>query len=168
MIKLKGYTLAEVLLVVCLIGVLSMAAPPLLLQTVRFIRLNTAKAEIQRDVRQGLDLMNRYLRQGKASSLVIDSLSGNPPYSRLTFDTVSNDGYRFYQDKKTLFMQTRKNGVWYGPKVISRNLRFLAFTYPRTDDDQIISISITTEKETYQGGTKALQLSIEKVRIMNP
>ena len=31
----------------------------------------------------------------------------------------------------------------------------------------ILSISITFEKATYEGGTKALQMAVEKVRIMN-
>jgi hypothetical protein len=46
-------------------------------------------------------------------------------------------------------------------------LRYIAFTYARTDDPSILSVSITTEKETYESGTKALQMAIEKVRVMN-
>ena len=50
---------------------------------------------------------------------------------------------------------------------ITGNLRYIAFTYPRSDDPTIISVAVTMEKATYEGGTKALELSIEKVRIMN-
>lgn len=166
--KATGYTLAEVLLVVGLIGVLSLVVPPLFLQTIRFVRLHLAKAEIQRDARLSLEMINRSLKQAKASSITIDQASGNSPYSSITFETIEGTGYRFYQDKKNLVMEIRRSGLWSGAKILSKNLRYIAFTYPRTDDTRILSVSITTEKQTYEGGAKALQLSQEKIRIMNP
>ena len=69
----------------------------------------------------------------------------------------------YYQQGNQLFQA--RGGVT--GKMIANNLRYIAFTYPRTDDDTILSISFTFEKATYEGGTKALQMAVEKVRIMN-
>ena len=51
--------------------------------------------------------------------------------------------------------------------ILSHNIGYIAFTYPRTDDTSLISVALTTQSRTYKGGLKALQLSIQKVRIMN-
>ena len=70
--------------------------------------------------------------------------------------------YGVYQEGKHLYYM--KNG---STGTLAENLRFVAFTYPRTDNSGIISVSMTFEEDTFAGHTKALQLSIEKVRVMN-
>ena len=52
-------------------------------------------------------------------------------------------------------------------KKVADDLRYIAFTYPKSDDGYIISISVTFERATYEGATKALQMAVEKVRVMN-
>ncbi len=65
----------------------------------------------------------------------------------------------FYQNGKSLYQ------VAGSTTLISNNVQYIAFTYPRTDDPTIMSVALTMEKATYQGGYKALELSIQKVRI---
>lgn len=156
-----GYTLTEAMLVVAVVGVVFALAPALLIQMTRFFRQNRARVEIQRDARNVLDLINRNLRQAKASTVVVDAAGGQPPYSRIAFTKAQGNALSFYQQGTTLYM------VSGGTKAISANLRYLAFTYPRSDDDGIISVSITMETGTFEAKTKALQLSVEKVRVMN-
>lgn len=160
----KGFTLTEALMAAAILGVIATILPTLFIQVTRFIRLSEARAEIQRDVRQALEQINRNLRESSAATLVIDKVSGQPPCSRIAFTGVDGKTYKFYQSGKTLFMEAQGQGA----KALTKSLRYIAFTYPRTDDNRILSVSITTEKATYAGATKALQLSIEKVRIMNP
>jgi prepilin-type N-terminal cleavage/methylation domain-containing protein len=157
----SGFTLMESLMVAAIIGVVVLIGPKVMVNLVRFYNLHTAKIEIQRDARVALDLINRLLRQGKSYTVVIDQATNQPPYSRISFETVSGEDVTFYQKGTELFIVNPSTVA------ISKNLRYIAFTYPRSDDPTIVSVAITMEKATYQGGKKALELSIEKVRVMN-
>jgi Tfp pilus assembly protein FimT len=164
MVKRKhtaGYSLMEELMVIAIIGIIAMVGPNLMTQVVRFYQLHEAKVEIQRDARVCLNLINRFLRQAKSSSVVVDQAANQPPYSRITFTTVEGQTMSFYQSGLTLYQ------VAQATTVISNNLHYIAFTYPRSDDPTIISVAVTMEKATYEGGFKALELSIQKVRIMD-
>ncbi len=161
-VRARGWTLTELLMTVAVVGILASVAAPILVQFQRFYRLTDAKTRIQRDVRQSLDQINRFLRQAYASTIVIDQAGGQPPYSRITFTMVDGKSVQYFQEGTTLY------GVVSGVTTkMSENLRYIAFTFPRSDDSTIISVSMTMERSTYNLQTKALQLSIEKVRVMN-
>ncbi|MCX5784423.1 MAG: type II secretion system protein [Elusimicrobia bacterium] len=166
-IKLKkGYTLIEVMLTVAIIGIVGGMAFPIMRQMTNFWRQTTARNDIQRDVRVALDTINRFARQAQGDTVIIDNASGQPPASRLQFSVINQSGQTvtmlFYQKGNRLYMSNNGN-----ISVLSYNLSYIAFTYPRTDDTTLISVAITTQSPTYMGGKKALQLSIQKVRIMN-
>ncbi|MBU2574795.1 MAG: prepilin-type N-terminal cleavage/methylation domain-containing protein [Elusimicrobia bacterium] len=162
-----GYTLMELMIVVAIMGIVIISAPKMFTGAYRFISLATARAEIQKNSRGALANMNRDLRQAQASTIVVDCLAGQPPHSRITFTkytaTGATQSVSYYQKGKQLFMS--QSGA--AGKLAFDNLRYIAFAYPQTDDTNILSISVTFEKATYEGGTKALQLAVEKVRIMN-
>ncbi|MDD5687179.1 MAG: hypothetical protein PHE88_05025 [Elusimicrobia bacterium] len=147
------------------ISILAMALGSLFLKWIQFWQLSSAKGEIQRDARTCISAMNKNLRQADASSVVIDrypayNQGSNPPFSRITF-TNDNQQYRYYQDGRDFYE------VINSTRVLARSLRSVQFTYPQTSEDSIVNISITFEKKTYSAHTKALQLSVAKVRIMN-
>ncbi|MBI4669032.1 MAG: hypothetical protein HY747_07575 [Elusimicrobia bacterium] len=53
-------------------------------------------------------------------------------------------------------------------KLLSKNLRYLAFTFPKSDDLGILSVAMTLEKVIYlKDSTMALHMASEKIRIMN-
>ena len=162
-----GYTLVELMIVVAILGIIVTAAPRLLNGIYRFTRMATARLEIQKNARAALPNINRGLRQGQASTVVIDQLSGMPPHSRITYDRYTPDGtidrISYYQSGKALYLSA--DGA--PGKKIADDLRYIAFTYPQSDNSYILSISITFERATYEGGAKALQMAVEKVRIMN-
>lgn len=162
-----GYSLTELMMVVAIIGAVAMIGPAALIQMNRFFRQNNARIAIQREARDALDLINRNLRQAQASTVVVDQLSGEFPYSRISFTRMTPSGgtssMSFYQQGAKLMMTQDAIGA----RPIASNLRYLAFSYPRTDDAKLISVSLTTEAGTYQAQTKALHLSVEKVRLMN-
>jgi hypothetical protein len=51
--------------------------------------------------------------------------------------------------------------------VLSRNLVYIAFTFPQTDNPTIVSTAISMGKNIQLGRRKVLELSIQKVRVMN-
>jgi hypothetical protein len=128
--------------------------------------MNRARYEIQRDSKNAINIINRNLRQAKSSSITITQQTGQPPYSRINFNKyVTSTTVRpmsFYQQGTELFAVDGGS-----TRTLTENLRYIAFTYPRTDDDDVVSVSLTLEKATFQGRSKALQLAVEKVRIMN-
>lgn len=159
-----GFTLAEMMVTVAILGIVFALAPKVMIDTYKFFRLTIARSEIQRDARSALDLINRRMRQAKASTIVVDRLStSQPPYSRVSFTTISGSTLSFYQDGKTLYMNDGLGGA----NRLAENLRYLAFIYGQTDNSYIMSVSVTFEKETYAGKAKALQTAVEKVRVMN-
>ncbi|HBU68781.1 MAG TPA: hypothetical protein DEE98_00175 [Elusimicrobia bacterium] len=165
----RGVTLVELLISVAILGILSSVIGTFMINGLKFSRLATAKGEIQRDARVCIDLMNRTLRQGQADTVTITRYnSSHPPCSMVEFTHINGKAYRFYQINDKFFMARKDEGssVWHENKVAD-NLRNLIFTYPRLDDNSILSVSLCFEKATYEGAAKTLQLSVEKVRIMN-
>lgn len=117
-------------------------------------------------MRASLDSINRFTRQAQSATVVIDNAAGQPPTSRIQYQMVNSTGatvsMSFYQSGKKLYMNNNGN-----VSMLSDNLAFIAFTYPRSDDITIISVAMTMQSPTFRGGKKALQLSIQKVRVMN-
>lgn len=160
--RARGYTLTETMLTLAIVGMISTVAAPLFVQMTNFWRQTIARNSIQRDVRSSLDTIDRFTRQAESGRVAIDRLTGQPPCSRLSFFDIQGRSVSFYQQGSKLFMRVGSNVT-----MLSSNIAYIAFSYPRTDDVSIISVAITTQSPTYLGGTKALQLSIQQVRIMN-
>ncbi|OGR89575.1 MAG: hypothetical protein A3A86_08630 [Elusimicrobia bacterium RIFCSPLOWO2_01_FULL_60_11] len=163
----KGMTLVEIMVTLTIMLLVVGIGPSVMTNMSRFWRLTSARANVQKNARISLDIINRNLREATASSVIISQRSGQPPYSWITFSIDKGEGdalgdYGVYQEGKHLYYM--KNG---STGTLAENLRFVAFTYPRTDNSGIISVSMTFEEDTFAGHTKALQLSIEKVRVMN-
>jgi prepilin-type N-terminal cleavage/methylation domain-containing protein len=156
-----GFTFVEMMIVVAILGIIAVTAPTLMKHLIRFYQLHNAKIEIQRDARASLDNINRFLRQAKSYTVSIGQVSGQPPFSQISFQTVDGQNMSFYQNGSTLYQVAQSTTP------VTKNLRYIAFTFPRSDDPTIISVALTMEKATYQGAYKALELSIEKVRVMN-
>lgn len=158
----RGYSLVELLMVVAIIGAIAMVGPRLMIQLQNFYLLTTARAEIQRDARATIDVINRFLRQAKWATIIIDTPSGEGPYSRIRFTMIDGRSVQFYQDGQKLYQVLDTTTT-----VITRNLVYLAFTFPRSDYPRLVSVSITMGKNTYKGQRKELELTVQKIRIMN-
>ncbi len=165
----RGVTLTELLVGLAILGIISAVTGTLMTGGIKFFRLTTAKGEIQRDVRQSIDLINRNLRQGLADTVTITRFNTTqPPCSMIVFTHINGNDMRFYQLNDKIYSGTTPAGTTnWNDSLVAGNLRGLLFAYPCTSDDTILSVSICFEKSTYQGSSKTLQLSVEKIRIMN-
>jgi len=150
------------MIVVSILGILVMIAPNLYKQIRRFFFLSNARVELQREARSNMELITRRLRQARSTTLVMDQASGQPYYSRIAFTDIDSKTDIYYQSGKSLVMSV--NG---STRTLTSNLRYLSFALPRSDDMTIVSVSLTLEKATYEGQTKALHVASEKVRLMN-
>lgn len=157
-----GYSLTEMLMVVAIIGILASVGARLLLQINRYFIMTNSRAELQREARAAMYVMNRNLRQGSIGSITIDRAASQPFYSRLTFTKITGDRMIFSQNGTNL-VQT----VGTKTRILTKNVKYLAFTFPRSDDLSVISVALTLEKRIYEGRTKALHMASEKVRVMN-
>jgi prepilin-type N-terminal cleavage/methylation domain-containing protein len=158
-----GYSLIEIMLVVAILGIISTVGANLLLQTNRYFIFTRTRLDLQREARSAMYVMTRELRQAQSQSIVMDRLSVSQPfYSRITFTKIQGNTLTFQQSGNQLQML---DGV--KKTVLTKNLRYLAFTFPRSDDLTILSVSVTLEEAIYQGQKKALHMASEKVQVMN-
>lgn len=158
-----GYTLTEAMLVVAIVGTLASMGGNLLLQVNRYFILTRTRQALQQEARAIMYVVNRNLRQARSSTIMIDRLSASQPfYSRIRFTKQQGTTMTFHQNGTDL-IQTVGNQT----KILSQNLRYLAFTLPRSDDLTIVSVSLTLEQQIYEAKTKALHMASEKVRVMN-
>ena len=158
----RGYTLLEAMLVVAILGIVSSMGASLFMKMYQFFNQSDARTDVQRELRVVLDNMDRNIRTASAQTINITSAASQPPYSRLVFNTVDGDTVTYSQSGHTL-TQTVGNGN----TVLTKNLQYIAFSYPQTDINTVVSISITLQKATFSGRTTALQMAISKVRVMN-
>jgi len=159
----RGVTLMEMMIVVGIVSTLFMVAAPILNQANKQFILTRTKVELQQEARGTMYVVTRSLRQAQGDSITISRANANQPfYSKITFTTEQGRTLVFQQEGKILYQVISGN-----KRVLSRNLNYLAFTFPRTDDMGIISVSITLKKDIYEGRSKALHMASEKVRVMN-
>lgn len=158
-----GYTLVEAMMVVAILGVVAVIGPRLLTGMTQFFNQSLARTDIQRDIRVALDTMNRTIRQASAATVTVSQDSGQPPYSKVSFTTVDGKSVTYKQSGRKLIQV-----VGSGQTALVNNIEYLAFTYPQTDENTVVSISVTLQKKTFSGRSTALQMAITKVRVMNP
>ncbi len=156
-----GFTVVELMINVVTIGIIAGALSALFFKWIQLWYLSSAKAEIQRDGRTCVSAVDKHLRQASASSVVIDRYDSNqPPYSRISF-TKDSQPFIYYQNGQEFYE------VINSTRTLAKSVRIVQFIYPDTSDNSIVAMSIAFEKKTYSSQTKALQLSVAKVRIMN-
>ena len=150
-------------MVVAILGIVSAMGTGLFLRMYQFYNQSDARTDVQRELRVILDGINRHVRQASAATIYITENANQPPYSKITFVTVDGSTVTYSQSGKSLIQSV--NG---GQLVMTKNLQYIAFSYPQTDINGVLSISVTLQKSTYSGQSTALQMAISKVRVMNP
>lgn len=162
----RGFTLTEMLLVVSIIGIVASLGSILLVQFQNFYFSANAHNTVQRDARQSLDAINRMLRQAVGSSIVIYTprISGNyqGAFSGISFNTVEGSQVSFYQNGNQLIEKVGNN-----VSVLSRNLAYLAFSFPNTSQPTIVNVALSMSQNVQLGRKQVFELSNQSVGIMN-
>lgn len=158
----RGYSLVELMMVVAIVGAVSMIGPRLMLQLQNFYLLTTARGDIQRDARASIEIVNRFLRQARYRTIIIDSVAGQGPYSRIRFTHIDGRNFQYRQEGNALIQ-----GVDGVESTLTRNLVYIAFTFPRSDYPRLVSVSMTMGKKTYLENIQELELTVQKIRVMN-
>lgn len=163
MVKRFGFTLTELMAVVVISSIIIFTGVPLVRAINENIMMSKTRLTLQQDARNIMSILNRFLREAKASSIVISRYNNQQPFcSYIKFTTIDLKTYEFYQNDKKLILQESNM-----TRVLSNNLRYLAFTFPDSSNMNIVSVSITFEKDLFGGRKKAIHVASEKVRIMN-
>ncbi|MCX5787900.1 MAG: prepilin-type N-terminal cleavage/methylation domain-containing protein [Elusimicrobia bacterium] len=157
-----GYSLTEVMMVVAIIGIVAAVGPALLIQANRLFVMSRVRIDLQGEARSVMYVLTRELRQAQNASIVIDQASGQPYYSRISFTKQQGTAMVFYQSGNKLIAKTGAK-----TQTLTTHLGYMAFTYPRSDDMDILSVSMTVQELIYGGKIKALHMASERVRIMD-
>ena len=160
--RAPGYSFVEMMMAVAIVGAIAMVGPRLMIQLQNFYLLTTARGEIQRDARASIEVINRFLRQARYRTIIIDSATGQAPYSRIRFQLIDDRNFQYRQEGNKLIQSV--DGV---ETVLTRNLVYIAFTFPRSDYPRLVSVSMTMGKKTYLEQVKELELTVQKIRVMN-
>lgn len=162
-----GFTLIEAVMSAAVLGMVFLVGSTLFLQLTRFNQQARARSEIQRDARVDLALIEREIAQARGRTIVIDRLDADqPPYSRMSFSGFDGRSVAFYQKGRGLFRKVvSPSGT--DTTLLATGLRQALFTYPRSDDTDLIAVGLTFERNSYEGRKKTLLLSVSKVRVQN-
>jgi prepilin-type N-terminal cleavage/methylation domain-containing protein len=159
----SGVTLMELMITISIVSAVFAISAPILMQANRQFIMNRSRVELQQEARAVMYVVTRNLRQAQAASITINRASASQPfYSKISFTKQQGSILVFQQEGQYLYQVI--NGV---RRPLSKNLKYLAFTFPRSDDMGIISVSLTLEKQIFEGRKKALHMASEKVRVMN-
>jgi prepilin-type N-terminal cleavage/methylation domain-containing protein len=159
----RGVTLMELMITVGIIGAVFGIAAPILTQANRQFILNRTRVQLQQEARSVMYILTRNLRQAQSSTITISRANTSQPfYSRISFTKEQGNTLIFQQEGVYLYQVI--GGV---RRPLTQNLKYLAFTFPRSDDMGIISVSLTLEKKIFEGRSKALHMASEKVQVMN-
>ncbi len=167
--KQKGFTLTEVMIATAVIGVLAMVGTSLVAQVYKAWRLSEARVLAQQNARTILNLVERRLRQASADTVVIDRHNvSDPPYSKITFTSQNGDTYEFRQNSDLAEMQrTLAGGGGTQSRQLSKNVRYLSFSYASSTNDRLVNVAICMEVPTYAGETKDFYMTLQKIQIQN-
>lgn len=145
-----------------ILGMIALVGAAVLMQIRRFYLQNSDQLSLQTQSRVAMNLMTRNLRQARASTVIIDSLSGEAPYSRIAFTKQSGDAQAYYVAKGVLYSSSTTDLV----RVMTQDVTFAAFGYPRTDDDAYLSVAFAVKKAMASHKEK-IYMWTEKVRVQN-
>jgi prepilin-type N-terminal cleavage/methylation domain-containing protein len=158
----RGYTLIELILVITIIGILFMLGPTLYTQSMKFFIMGNAKLSLQREARAAMYIMTREIRQAQSNTIVITQAPGQPYYSQISYTTQQGVAETISQNGTQLVL-TEGNTT----SILTKDLSYLAFSFPESDDMTILSVAMTLQVEIYGGATKALHMASEQIQVMN-
>lgn len=175
--RAPGYTLVEAMLVVAIIGILASIGSSLLIHIQKFFILSRARIELQSQARSAMYVITRELHEAQSNTIVVDRSGPTQPFfSRITFTKIADSNGHQYQ---IVFDQVNGDELWISKQCVvgcvgnaqtqrlSKDVAYLAFTFPNSADPTLVSVSFTLQRLIYQGQLKALHMASQQVQVMN-
>ena len=124
----KGFTLIEMMLVVGILGIIGVGITRLFSSTFKGWFLNMGQLSSQRQMRVARDIIIKFTRQAKASSVILDRYNTTQPYlSMLTFVDAAGNSRAFFQKNNAFHA-----GSWSlvsGVRTVAANTQILIPNY---------------------------------------
>jgi prepilin-type N-terminal cleavage/methylation domain-containing protein len=145
----NGFTLIELLVVSALIATFLIALPPLVKSTIGFLTGSIRQTVSLREGRDALEQITLGIHSAKNGTLSIDSLATQPPFSRITFQTVQLTTTTYWQENNILWMDTGS-----GPRKLTTSLDRFLVNFPDQSSTKKLDVYLSTEYSLISGGKK--------------
>jgi prepilin-type N-terminal cleavage/methylation domain-containing protein len=170
----SGHTLFELLVSMAILGILFALGAAFLIYISRFMAINRARLELQRDARASMSSMEFTVHTASATTVEISNVGANPIFSQVIFQRVKRDGslgwVTYFQDGQRLrlrFSAAKPTAPFVPAVTFSPNLESLIFAAPDSSDPKTLTLSMSFQKRTYGDNKKTFQLTAHKIRMMN-
>lgn len=165
----RGFTLIELMIAIALLGIGLAFITNMFLNGWRLWKRSYDELLLQRDTRDTMALMTRALREGKPGSIAIDSIGGNPLYSRIVFQDGRGQSWLFRQNGSVAeYVLTTAQGVS-STNFLMRNVTVLNFTFPNYRDFTLVDVSLVASKKPYSDARQPILIElVERVMLRNP
>jgi len=163
-----GFTIVELLIALAIMSV-GIGIVALQFRTMWDLwKKNWTELLLQRGARMTLEQMAQGLRQAKPGTVTIDSLAGEPNYSRVAFTHVKEQAWQFYkQGDRVYVVRPRLGTTIFQTDSLTERVEALQFTYPSFQDTALLDIGITLSQTAYRDHIVRLQLT-QRVEMRNP
>lgn len=158
----NGITLIELLVVSALIAAFLVILPQLVKSTIGFLTGNIQQTVALREGRDALEQITLGIHSAKNGTLSIDSLAAQPPFSRLTFQTVQLTTTTYWQENNILWMDTGS-----GPTKLTTSLGRFLVNFPDPSNTKMLDVYLSTEYPLISGGKKKHNFLNEGVELYN-
>ena len=157
----------EMVLTVAIVSILAGLGADIMMKTNQYFLLTRTRLDLQRQARSIMYVMSREIRQAQNATIVLTQQASQPPCSTITFTTGSGKVVTYEQIGNQLIQYVTPSGKPTQKMVLTKNLEYLAFSFPRSDDLTIISLSLTLQEIISQGREKSLHTASQQIQVMN-
>jgi prepilin-type N-terminal cleavage/methylation domain-containing protein len=165
----RGFTLIELMIAVALLGVGLGFITNMFLGGWRLWKRSYDELMMQRNTRDSIAFITRNLREASPGSVVISTPAGGNMYSAITFQTIRNMKWDFWQNgNRVWYSSTVAGGAITATQFLCTDVGSLNFVYPSLQDSALIDVGFTSVKKPYAGGNTIVVQLVERVLLRNP
>jgi hypothetical protein len=130
----------------------------------QFFLITESKSTVQTEARNAIAQIVTRLKNGSAASMTIDSLPGQPPFSRITIPmAVGGAVVIFRQEGVNLVREENGNAT-----VLTTHLKSLVFTRPIAQDPSYVGVSVSLQKTYGRDNRASYEAVSDYIKIYNP
>jgi prepilin-type N-terminal cleavage/methylation domain-containing protein len=174
-LRQSGFTLTEVMMSVALLGIGFGFVVAIFMKHWELWKQSFDELMMQRAARQAVIQMTMALREASPGTVVIDSITGNPNYSRIAFTDGRGKPWSFWQKSGRIEgYGTNRTKAMGGTEIsvtkfLAGDVATLTFIYPNFQDVTLIDVAVTCQKTPYARAVKPIVVQmVERVMLRNP